>query len=139
MHDYPVYSSQVFLPTVLHIYFLQNNLSLSEPLQPSQITVENILITRESPLIRILPESMKFPSRGQRPHRAPIPCQNQGACSSKCSTIPRAGLPPIRRGVDHRISTGLAVILVHETMDPRYHCGCGHTVARGARGVVFDI
>ena len=57
----------------------------------------------------------------------------------ECSTIASTGCPPIVGSIDHRISTRLAVICVHEVADPSNHGGLAEPVAGRTRRVVLNV
>lgn len=50
-----------------------------------------------------------------------------------------AGIPPVGRGIDHRIPTGLGLVGLPEFLDPGHHFGRAQPVAGGARRVVLNV
>lgn len=65
--------------------------------------------------------------------------ENQGVLFIKGGAVTGASLPPIRRGVDHRIAIGQVVVGVGEVLDPAHHFLGGEAKALWLVGGLFEV
>ena len=104
-----------------------------------QIPIKDIRISAIGIRICILPDRLKRPPARNRPRPATPASQHKRTCSGKRGTIARTSLPPVRIGVDHRITPCLAVVGVDEILDPGYHGRRGLAVAFRFVGRGFHV
>ena len=124
-------------PTNSHIQTLA--LTKSKLLQLIQAAIEDIRVPTIRITITILPNGLEWPPSRDRARRTRIARQHQRTKLVKRLAVPRAGAPPIRRTVDHRIHPRLAVVRRDEALDPGHHRRGRQAVAGCARRVVLDV
>lgn len=110
-----------------------------KPPQASEIAVEDIGISRVSPMVSVLPESVIAPSCREGTDSRGITSDPKWAGRPKASVITRAGLPPVSSGVDYWVAASFGLVGVGEVPDPGDHCRLGQAIASGAIGIVLNV
>src|SRR5262245_37219812 len=102
--------------------------------------VEDVLVARElDRLVRPLPERVRAPTERELAHRLAPTRDPERDGRSEAWVVARAGLPPVRRRVDHGPAAGQRLVLGDEAREPRDHRRLAQAIAGRSIRVVLDV
>lgn len=119
-------------------YYVRS-LTRRQLLQSREIAIKSICIATIGVRIRILPDSLIWPSARDRPNGAVVACQDKWTGGMERCTLTRALTPPIIGTVDHGIASRLELVCRDERLDPRDHCGFTQAVAGGTIWIILNV
>lgn len=109
------------------------------PLQSGLVTVEPLLAVSRGDRISVLPKGVIAPPRRQCVNAFTLVNDPQGVIKAELGVVSYALVPPVGRGVDHRIKVDLCMVGRGEIADPANSRSDVQPVAVVVIGVICQI
>lgn len=112
---------------------------LCQPLQSSQVTVEDVRVTPVGIRVRVLPDGLIWPAAGNGARSARISGQHEWVRVDKGVRVAGASRPPRWISVQQGVGTRPGLVPVAKGLDPGDHSSLREAPATGIAACIFEV